>query len=649
MNISPSIVSNNYVGPITLTIGNLTASQKVVIGEFLDANGNGTIDSGEYEVRHFAVTDGVQSILAGATNINVPGDTDGTANGQITVVLNYPGVNPTLSGIAANYLFKLSDPNGVFTPVTNSFTVRQQPATQGVSGTLTANGLPLANAVVVLVQQQGNGGGGTVTDANGNYSISNAPGTYFLVAAAPGYVGTPAQVNISPNSFSTVNLTASTATGSLTGNISDSSTGQGLPGLFVNAQCNTALTLGFTDTNGNFSLPAISNQWKIKIDTSAGLACVGPFGYVNLQNNSANFSGDNVSNINFSFPRATSLIYGYLKDNHSNPLAGTDIEAFSADNLYQVDTTTTATGQYAVGVFSNSWYIGPQNQSTNVIATSTNVSLVNGQAVRLDMQAQLITAYLYGKIVDQNGNPQANVGLAVNALDTNGFFLSQLNQNFSTASDGTFAVGLYGGKWNIAPECNGAGSSGLVPPNLTFNVTDGVNQSNIVMIERFATCTISGRIVDSHGNPVNAIAFASTIINGTNYSPCSLGNQNTNTFSIAVFPGTWVVGLSGNFNSDGYDNPPNQNVTVSSGTATANFVLYPIGQMPPQLTALNHSPGGFSFNVMGDPQQNYCVQVSTNLKTWQPLVTNTAYGGSFYFQDTNAAGPMRFYRAVLVP
>jgi hypothetical protein len=168
-------------------------------------------------------------------------------------------------------------------------------------------------------------------------------------------------------------------------------------------------------------------------------------------------------------------------------------------------------------------------------------------------------------------------------------------------------------------------------------------------VEPLATATITGTIVDNHGNPVNAIAFATATVNGTNYSPCSFGGGDTNTFQIAVFPGAWSVGVSGDFTSSGYDNPPNQNVTVNGSGATVKFVLYPIGQTPPQLGFLSHAPGGFSFTIAGDPQQKYCVQTSTNLARWQSLVTNTAIGGSFVFQDTNATGSARFYRAVLVP
>jgi hypothetical protein len=650
--ISPPVITNNYIGPITLTVGNLTHGKTVLIGEYLDANGNGQIDPGEKESAQFSVTDGRQPILGGATNINVPGDTDGQANGTITVALNYPGLNATLSGIAANYLFKLSDPTNAFNPVTNTFAILQQSASQGVSGTVYANNVPEAYALVVMGMQNGNGGGGTVSDVNGHFSISNAPGTYFLLASAPGYVGESSGVTIVSDAFATVDLTNVPATGYLAGTVSDSGTSNGLPGIFVTAQANNALTFGFTDTNGNFAIPAIADGWQISVDSDSGLASAAPYGYVALQNNklATNLSSGSLSNLNFSFPRATALIYGTLTDSRSDAIPGALIEADSADGLYESDGATTVAGQYAVGVFSNSWFVGPQNLSANYLIESTNVPIQNGQAALADIQAQLVTAYLFGKVTDENGDPQTNISIVVNAVNTNSDFLTPLNQNFTTAGDGTFAIGLYGGVWNLSPECSSAGASGLVPPSVNFTVVDGVNQNNILLIEPFATATITGTIVDNQGDPVNATAFGTTLVNGTNYNPCGHGGQNTNTFQIAVFPGTWSVGVSGNFSSDGFDFPPNQNVTLEpGGTANLSFVLYPYGETPPQLSFVSHTPGGFSFSVMGDPQQKYSVQVSTNLKTWQSLVTNTAFGGSFFFQDTNIAETTRFYRAVLAP
>jgi hypothetical protein len=648
VSISPNIISNNYIGPVTVTVSNITTGKTVNFGLFLDANTNGKIDPGEYELRNFNVTDGAQAILGGATNVNVPGDSDGAANGHITTVMNFPGVT-TLAAIAGSYLLRISDPSNVFNPVTNSFTIVQAPASQGVTGTASANGQPLTNAVVVLAAQKGNGIG-AVADVHGHFSINAAPGAYNVLAGAPGYVGLATPVVVSSNSFATANTTNVTETGVLSGTIADSSTSNGLPGIFVTAQGGAALVFGFTDTNGNFSLPAIANQWKIKLNSSSGLAAVGPYGYVAFQNSSfsTNLTSGSATNINFSYPRATALFYGQLTDNHSNALTAAEIEADSADNRYVSDGATDANGRYAIGVLSNDWQVGPLNLASNYLVQTTNVSILNNQAIPLNIQADLITAYLFGKLVDAHGNPQTNTLIVVNAVETNGF-LTPLNQSYTTADDGTFAIGLYGGTWNIAPECNSAGLGGLVPPSLNFTVVDGINQSNILLIELFATTTISGSFKDTNGNPVNGIAFASTTVNGTNYSPCGGGSGETNTYQIAVFPGEWTVGVSGNFTASGYDNPANQNVNVTGSGATVNFIFYPLGQTPPQLANPAYVSGNFEFSVQGDPNQNYCVQVSTNLKTWKSLVTNTAYGGSFYFQDNSVTNPARYYRAVLVP
>jgi hypothetical protein len=438
--------------------------------------------------------------------------------------------------------------------------------------------------------------------------------------------------------------------GVLSGTVADSGTSNGLPGIFVSAQGGAALVFGFSDTNGDFSLPAIANQWTIKINSSSGLAAVGPYGYVAFQNYSfsTNLTSGSATNINFSFPRATALFYGQLTDNHSNAITSADIEADSADNRYESDGLTDQNGRYAIGVISNDWQVGPMDLASNYLVETTNVSILNNQAVPLNIQANQITAYLYGKLLDGNGNPLNNAQIVVNAVDTNGN-LTPLNQTYTTAGDGTFAIGLYGGLWNIAPECNSSGVGGLVPPNLNITVVDGINQSNILMIEPFATTTISGSFSDTHGNPVYAIAFANATINGTNYSPCASGTQDSNTYQIAVFPGEWTVGISGDFTSSGYDNPNNQNVNVGNAGATVNFIFYPLGQTPPQLVNAAYVHGSFGCSVMGDPNQNYSVQVSANLVTWKSLQTNTAYGGSFYFQDNNATNPARYYRAVLVP
>jgi len=46
--ITPSAVSNTYVGNITLQVTGLTPGDTVVVQKYLDANADGVIDAGDY-------------------------------------------------------------------------------------------------------------------------------------------------------------------------------------------------------------------------------------------------------------------------------------------------------------------------------------------------------------------------------------------------------------------------------------------------------------------------------------------------------------------------------------------------------------------------------------------------------------------------
>src|SRR5437899_7540714 len=128
----------------------------------------------------------------------------------------------------------------------------------------------------------------------------------------------------------TQNITNPAALPILSGNVSDSGSGMGLPGVFVQAQStNNLMAIGFTDTNGNFNLLVTSNQWKIKIKSDSGLA---EKGYVSTQDSmNGNTYNGSASNLNFQFPKETALIYGTISDTFSNiiPSFGSETQDFS--------------------------------------------------------------------------------------------------------------------------------------------------------------------------------------------------------------------------------------------------------------------------------------------------------------------------------
>ena len=116
------------------------------------------------------------------------------------------------------------------------------------------------------------------------------------------------------------------------------------------------LVVGFTDTNGNFTVPVTAGTWQIKADDTTLIV----HGYLGLN------SGTNVTagatGVTIAVPKATALIYGSVKDNLGNPLAGIGQLCLRPDNnLYETDGYTDANGNYVLGVLglgsSDPWWI----------------------------------------------------------------------------------------------------------------------------------------------------------------------------------------------------------------------------------------------------------------------------------------------------
>jgi hypothetical protein len=79
-------------------------------------------------------------------------------------------------------------------------------------------------------------------------------------------------------------------------------------------------------------------------------------------------------------------------------------------------------------------------------------------------------------------------------------------------------------------------------------------------------------------------------------------------------------------------------VLVSTVSNVVNFVTSGIG-----LTAK-----GFNIQLSAPTGSNVVIQASTDCKTWVPISTNTATGGSVSYTDTAATSlPLRYYRALI--
>ncbi len=483
---TPTAVSNTYNGTITLQIGGLTNGETVVVQKFLDLNTNGVVDPTDYLVQQFRLTDGQASVFTNGatlvTNFNVPGDTDGTSNGQITAVLNFRN-GDFVQNTIGKFLYVLSSPVGHFSPVTNSFVVTNFPYAQSIGGTVISNGIsatPVTNAVVLLFNPPSPGGdlgspvGGTVANNSGAYSIAMPAGSYLMFAIKSNYVAnvsSPTVVTLGSSSIST-NLSLTKATATISGTFVDANNHSiVLPGVFAPVSANGLIAVAFTDTNGNFTARVTTGSYDVGSD-SGGLVI---HGYVGYEEPPTNVNAGKTGMI-VPFSKATALLYGSVLDNFGNPLQGIDLSITDSSNLYQMDYYSVSNGNYAAGILANgeAWQLQVGNGfnplSTNYVfstasaAQNGGVTLSFGQAVQANISAILAAYQITGHVQDNFGNPIAGVSMAASATidDTNYFPLE-----VETDTNGNYVFNVPGASWtvSVSDDCDNDNGNEMLSTN----------------------------------------------------------------------------------------------------------------------------------------------------------------------------------------
>ncbi len=479
--VTPATVSNTYNGTITLQIGGLTNTETVVVQKFLDLNTNGVIDGNDWLVQQFTLTDGQAGmVIGGVTNVNVPGDTDGTVNGQITGTLNFQN-GDIVQNIVGKYLYKLSSSVGHFAPITNQFVVTNFPYAQKFTGNVVSNGTSatVSNAVIILFPgQAGNSSpvGGVVANNSGNYTLPIPPGTYSLIPLRSNYVanmGTPPVLTLSSGQTITTNLTVIHATNSISGKLLDANNSSiGLAGVLMEAQASDFIGIAFTDTNGNFNLSVNAGTWEINANEKSLLV----LGYVGLDNDGTNVVAG-TTGVTLAIPKATALIYGSIKDNLGNPFpvleADTDDSSSPISDglsLYETESFTDANGNYVLGVVggtNDSWSMeaNGDNQLTNYVFTPDHhanpVSINAGQAVLRNFTGILATNHITGWLKDNYGNPITGVEIYASAMINSLAY----DQEIDTDSNGNYWLNVPNGSWNVQVAPSYWGGSDCLPTN----------------------------------------------------------------------------------------------------------------------------------------------------------------------------------------
>jgi hypothetical protein len=646
----PSSISNTYSGQITLQITGLTNGETVLIEQYLDANTNSLVDAGESLAESFKVTDGQVTSFGGVRDVHVPGDEDGAADGQIQTKIFFSTFAEFARG-AGTHLFRLSSPGSRFTPVTQSLDVTQAAFGQRITGQITSGGSPVTNATVALLVQAGQDVQfvvGAAADASGNFSITAAPGTYLVLPAKTGLVsdlGIAPVVTLSSSQVITQNLSLTQPTRTASGRITDAASGNGIPGiqLFIESTTANTVAFAFSDANGDFTVSVLPDQWKINISDFS----LTQIGYLRPQNKVRIDTTGNVTGVSVPLARETALIYGSLKNSANNALSNVTFFAADSYNQYEGSGVTDSSGNYSLGVIAGSWNVEPDSQNpalAGYLVQGTNVTVTNGQAMRVDFVARQATAHLIGHVTVTIGGPISDIGIIADD------FMGGSTQS-QTGSDGSFDMPVSGGTWHLQLESQTATQRGLVGPDLQFAVTDGVNVTGINYVVRNVTAHITGSVKDSGANAVpgvNIYAFVS--VNGTNYNANSQTDTSGN-YDLSVFNGGWQVGVDCfSLSQLGYSCTAEQSAVVNGANQTVNFTVQHFTNAQPLLSQLAWLPSQFQLHLAGESGRNYRIDATTNLLDWTTLSTNMAFGGSFVFIDSAAPGfNKRFYRAVLVP
>jgi hypothetical protein len=624
LTVSPSIVTNDFNGKITLAISNLPAPGRTVIVErYADFDNDGVADASEPIVLSFRVTDGQVPTIGGVRNLNVPGDEDGAVNGQIRAELFTPGPDGTVDRIVGNFVIKVSDATpGGFAPVTQRFTIRQKTRPQGVTGKVTAasTGLPLANTFVVLLIPDAPGGAGGFTDINGDFTIHSAPGDYIIAALRPGYVVDPAatMVTVNSNQFITKDVPLSNGTFTVSGRVVDAQSGDGVSGNFVFADAESGhFAAGSTDSSGQYSIAVTPGLWEIRPnENQAALQ-----GYVGLSQRTATNVTGNISNLDFALPKATALIYGRLLDDSSRPLSGVEMRADQSTQIYEGSGRCYPTNaDYAIAVVAGMWYVGPEQDDpalAGVLIQSTNVTVSDGLAVRVDFVAQRATTLLGGRLVDDMGAPVSGIEVNICPQGQGGCFSTD------TDGQGRFLMRVAAGDWGVSFSSEDLASRGLVAQSLNVTLVEGVDQTNLLAVARPTTAQINVSVRETNGTPVGGIyIFGYAQISNTSYSVYGSTDGN-GAATLGVLDGQWEVNLDCfDLNERGFECVTSQSVAVSGTNATVNFVVTP---MPvPQLLQFSAS----SYTVSEGGASAVITVVRTGPSTDPTFVQYATSGGS---------------------
>lgn len=571
LTLSAETVPVDSTDNLVHTISGLANGETVLVERIADLNGNGAADAGEPSFRTFRVTDGLQPVIGGVVNRNVPGDDDGVANGTIRVDLFFPGIDPILNRSVGKFVVRVSGPSGVATrPLQVTPIVTQNPISGVVRG---PGGTPRPYAMVVVLNAATDGMpmGSVLTDANGAFQVNVPGGAYLLAPVSDGFVASPQFVSLPGNAPVTQDLSMMAGTVRVSGRVREAGGGVGLPGVFVLAQSggdSEFVAGGLTDGDGNYTFSVAPGMWEVRTQSEM----TAQLGYVQPESGPIIEALSAPITQNFDLVKANALIYGRFQDQNSVPIGNAPLAA----RLWQLDEIeaggrTRSNGDYFLGVSAATWEVQLSEEVTGFRRESRQVTVSAGQARREDFTLQRANASVFGRVVDSNGTGIPGL-----------YFHGHFNNSFDTAAsqttgpDGSFDFQVWDGDWyfHIGDD---AFDRGLIDHYDRRTIAANSRVEIVFVVPTVNKSAISGVVRNSSSQPIGGVELtARAVINGVDYESGATTSAE-GSYSLPVINGTWNVSFHcQDLEDQNYQCPSTSSVVINNANRTLDFVIQPM-------------------------------------------------------------------------
>ena len=436
-----------------------------------------------------------------------------------------------------------------------------------------------------------NGFGFTTSDSFGYYNITSSldTGNYYLTAFANGFIHSTLENVQVTNGLETANTNfLLSASGGISGTVTDAVSGQPLQGVSIDAQITTgSISYGFgavTDASGNYQIITDLNTGTYNVTASDA-----PGHIMKKITGVSVTAGQMTNNVNIALSRSAT-ISGTVTDSVSSAaLEGIIVNALDNSGNYVATSMTNSTGKYtlntdlATGTY-NITILFPPN---HIPKTVQDFAVVAGSQYTVNLPLDP-SGIISGRITNAaNGQPLAEVAVFASSDDFSGIAYTNDTGYYritdGLGTDSYTVVASYGSGFNM--------TTGV-------SVTQGSETSNVnLQISVAPSGTITGKVTDTQGQPIQ---YASVYAEGSSGSGNALTDANGN-YAISMGLGTGsysvMVGAPG-FNSQ---TQTGVNVVVNQVTSNVNFQLTVklsgriSGQILTQSTPIPELPNAFTL------------------------------------------------------